>query len=172
MQLLNKIRGMLKRILLILLIIFVAIQFIRPDKNLHPGTQQNNISAIYSVPGHVDSTLAVACKDCHSNNTRYPWYNNIQPVAWFLDNHVTHGKGSFNLDEFATYPAWRKYDKISEVKKQMDKGEMPLSSYTWIHKDAILSNAQKDSVITWSEAIKKRMEQQYPADSLAKPKRH
>src|ERR1700759_4877825 len=143
---------MLKKILLLLLIILLAIQFIRPQKNIHPGIQPADISNLYAVPADVDTILVKACKDCHSNNTRYPWYNNLQPVAWFLANHVKDGTHSFNLNEFATYPIWRQYDKISEVKKQIDKGDMPLSSYTWIHKDAILTNEQKDSIINWSES--------------------
>ncbi len=159
---------MLKRILLIVFIILLAIQFIRPGKNIHPGSQPNDISTVYAVPASVDSILAKACKDCHSNNTRYPWYNNVQPVAWFLANHVTDGKRSFNLNEFATYTAARKYDKITEVKKQVDKGEMPLSSYTLIHTDARLTEAEKDTVFAWSESIRKQMEAQYPKDSLEK----
>ncbi len=161
----------MKRILLILLIILIAIQFFKPQKNLHPLAQPNDISTLYPIPANVDTILIHACKDCHSNNTRYPWYNNVQPVAWFLDNHVRDGKRSFNLNEFATYPAWRQYDKISEVKKQINKGEMPLSSYTWIHKDAILTEAQKNAIDGWSEGIKKQMEAKYPQDSLQKPKR-
>jgi len=161
----------MKRILFFLLIVFIAIQFIRPEKNIHPGVQPNDISVLYPIPANVDSILIVACKDCHTNNTRYPWYNNVQPVAWFLSNHVIDGKRSFNLNEFTTYPAWRQYDKVSEVKKQIDKGEMPLSSYTWIHKDAILTDAQKTAIETWSEGIKKQMEAKYPQDSLQKPKR-
>ena len=162
----------MKRILFFLLIVFIAIQFIRPEKNIHSGVQPNDISVLYPVPADVDSILVVACKDCHSNNTRYPWYNNVQPVAWFLANHVTDGKRSFNLNEFATYPAWRQYDKVSEVKKQIDKDEMPLSSYTWIHKDAILTDAEKTAIESWSEGIKKQMEAKYPQDSLQKPKRN
>src|SRR3954469_10883827 len=161
----------MKRILLVIIIILIAIQFYRPQKNIHPAAQPNDISSLYAVPANVDSILFVACKDCHSNNTRYPWYNNVQPVAWFLDNHVRGGKRSFNLNEFTTYPTWRQYDKISEVKKQIDKGDMPLSSYTWIHKDAILTDAQKNIIELWSEGIKKQMEAKYPQDSLQKPKR-
>ena len=149
-----------------MLIILIVIQFIRPQKNIHPGPQPSDISTLYPVPADVDSLLVVACKDCHSNNTRYPWYNNIQPVAWFLDNHVKDGKQSFNLNEFATYPVARQYDKIEEIKKQLDKGEMPLSSYTLIHKDAKLTDAQKEKVIGWSEGIRKQMEAKYPKDSL------
>ncbi len=159
---------MLKRILLIVLIILLAIQFIRPAKNIHPGVQPNDISTVYPVPADVDTILIHACKDCHSNNTRYPWYNNLQPVAWFLDSHVRDGKKSFNLNEFATFPVWRQYDKISEVKKQIDEGDMPLSSYTLIHKDAILTEGQKNTIESWSEGIKKLMEEKYPKDSLVK----
>jgi Haem-binding domain len=161
---------MVKKILLALIIIFIAIQFIKPKKNIHPVQQPNDISTIYAMPTDVDSILIIACKDCHSNNTRYPWYNRVQPVAWFLSNHVEDGTRSFNLNEFATYPIWRQYDKISEVKKQIDKGDMPLSSYTWIHKDAILSDAQKNLVESWSEGIKKQMESKYPKDSLERKK--
>jgi len=161
---------MVKKILLVLLIIFVVIQFIRPEKNIHPGPQPADISTLYPIPADVDSILSVACKDCHSNNTRYPWYNNIQPVAWFLANHVKDGKSSFNLNEFATYPLARQYDKIEEIKKQIDKGDMPLSSYTLIHKDAILSDAQKNKVVSWSENIRKEMEAKYPKDSLIRRK--
>ena len=161
---------MIKKLLLVLLIILVVIQFIKPKKNIHPGPEPADISTLYLVPANVDSILVVACKDCHSNNTRYPWYNNIQPVAWFLANHVTDGKRSFNLNEFATYPVARQYDKIEEIKKQIDKGDMPLSSYTLIHKDAVLSDAQKNTIINWSENIRKQMEAKYPKDSLVRRK--
>ena len=157
---------MVKKILWVLLIIFIAIQFIKPQKNIHPVSQPNDIATLYTVPANIDSILVVACKDCHSNNTRYPWYNKIQPVAWFLANHVKDGTHSFNLNEFATYPIWRQYDKISEVKKQIDKGDMPLSSYTLIHTDARLTDVQKNTIESWSEGIKKQMEAKYPKDSL------
>jgi hypothetical protein len=159
---------MLKKILLLLLIILVAVQFIKPQKNIHQGIQPADISNLYTIPADVDTILVKACKDCHSNNTRYPWYNNMQPVAWFLANHVTDGKRSFNLNEFTTYPIWRQYDKITEVKKQIDKKDMPLSSYTLIHADARLSDAEKNTLINWSENIRKQMEAKYPKDSLEK----
>ena len=157
---------MVKKILVVLLVILIVIQFIKPQKNIHAGPQPADISTLYPVPADVDSLLVVACKDCHSNNTRYPWYNNFQPVAWFLSNHVKDGTRSFNLNEFATYPVARQYDKIEEIKKQIDKGDMPLLSYTIIHKDAKLTEAEKNKIISWSENIRKEMEAKYPKDSL------
>ena len=157
---------MFKKILLLLLVILIGIQFIRPQKNIHPGPQPADISVIYPVPANVDSVLSKACKDCHSNNTRYPWYNNIQPVAWWLKSHIDDGKRSFNLNEFASYPAARQYDKVKEIKKQIDEGEMPISSYTLIHTDARLTDEEKKAIISWSENIRKQMESKYPKDSL------
>jgi len=159
---------LLKKILLILLLIFIVIQFIRPQKNIHTGSQPSAISTIYTVPANVDSILVKACKDCHSNNTRYPWYNNIQPVTWFLNNHVIEGKEELNFDEFATYKISRQYHKLEEIKKQIDKDEMPLSSYTLIHRDAVLTEADKHELISWSEGIRKQMEAKYPKDSLVR----
>jgi hypothetical protein len=162
---------MVKKILGVLLIILIAIQFIKPQKNIHPGEQPGDISTLYAVPEDVDTILAIACKDCHSNNTRYPWYNNFQPVAWFLANHVKDGTRSFNLNQFATYPVARQYDKIEEIKKQIDNGDMPLSSYTIIHRDARLTDGEKNTIITWSENIRKDMEAKYPKDSLIRKKK-
>ncbi|MEO6836817.1 MAG: heme-binding domain-containing protein [Ginsengibacter sp.] len=162
---------MIKKILIVLLIILIIIQFIRPQKNIHEGPEPADISTLYPIPADVDSILTIACKDCHSNNTRYPWYNNFQPSAWYLADHVKDGKRSFNLNEFATYPVARQYDKIQEIKKQIDKGDMPISSYTLIHRDAILSDAEKKTIINWSENIRQQMEAKYPKDSLERKRR-
>ena len=147
--------------------IFIAIQFVKPVKNIHPGKQPADISVLYSVPAGIDTILIKACKDCHSNNTRYPWYNNIQPVAWWLNDHINTGKNEVNFNEFASYPIAEQYDKIKSIKHQVDKGEMPLSSYTLIHTNAKLSATKKNLLITWSENIRKQIESKYPKDSLA-----
>jgi len=159
---------MLKKILLVLLLILVVIQFIRPQKNIHIGSQSSAISTIYTVPANVDSILVKACKDCHSNNTRYPWYNKIQPVTWYLNSHVIDVKDELNFDEFATYKISRQYHKLEEIKEQIEKSEMPLSSYTLIHRDAILTDAEKHILINWSEGLRKQMEAKYPKDSLVR----
>lgn len=157
---------MLKKILLILLLVLIAIQFIRPEKNIHPQPGPADISTVYAVPADVDSILVKACNDCHSNNTRYPWYNNIQPVAWWLKDHVDEGKEDLDFNEFAAYPAWKKYDNMKEIKKQVDEGEMPISAYRLVHTDARLTDAEKKTLTLWSENIRQQMEAQYPKDSL------
>src|SRR6476659_8641049 len=110
-------KKVLKRILIILLIIFVLIQFIRPEKNRSEGKGPNDISTLYPVPDSVESILKVACYDCHSNNTRYPWYAEIQPVAWWLNGHIVDGKKDLNFSEFAKYRIRKQYIKFEQIIK-------------------------------------------------------
>jgi hypothetical protein len=158
----------LRKLLLLLLIVFIVIQFFRPKKNISEGPQPNNIAAAYPVPENVKVILAKACDDCHSNNTRYPWYNNIQPVAWWLNDHVQEGKGDLNFDEFTTYRLRKQYNRLEQTKELVDKGEMPLKSYTWIHKDAILTDQEKQALYSWVETSRAAMEAKYPMDSLVR----
>ena len=163
-------KKVLKIILIVLLIIFVLIQFIRPEKNRSEGISPNDISTIYPVPDSIQSILKVACNDCHSNNTRYPWYAEVQPVAWWLNEHIKDGKHELNFSEFAKYRIRRQYVKLDQTIKLVKKNEMPLPSYTWIHKDAILSDQQKHAIASWASSIRDTIEARYPPDSLVRQK--
>lgn len=162
---------MIKKTLLILLIILVCIQFIKPEKNIAANASVNNISTVYTVPEEVKSILQKSCYDCHSNNTVYPWYANIQPVAWWLNDHIEEGKEEINFDEFATYRPARQYRKLKEIHDEVDEGEMPLSSYTLIHSNAKLSESDKKKLLDWIASTKTVMESKYPADSLTLKKK-
>ena len=151
-------RNWLKTILLILFFLFLVIQFYQPDKNNNSITATNDIHSMVSVPDTVQQLLKVACYDCHSNNTNYPWYTNIQPVGWWLNDHIEEGKAHLNFNEFANIPPRngkttreRQLKKLEEVKETIEKSEMPLASYTLIHKEAKLNPAQKQLIIEWSE---------------------
>lgn len=149
---------MIKKILLALGVILIIIQFIKPEKNIALGAQPNAISTKYTVPDTVNQLLSVACKDCHSNNTVYPWYSNIQPVAWWLDDHVKEGKRKFNLDEFTTYTLKRQDHKLEELIESQEDHWMPLDSYTWIHRDAALTDAQRKVLVDWANATRKQIQ--------------
>ncbi len=140
---------MLKKILLFLLLAFIIIQFIRPAKNIAARGPQH-IEAIYPMPDNVKSIMRVACYDCHSDSTRYPWYNNVQPITWWLNDHVSEGKDELNFSQFGTYTAKRKIKKLQKMIKEINEGEMPLDSYTWIHKDAKLTPEQKKAIEDWA----------------------
>ena len=159
---------MIKKILLVILLAFIVIQFFRPKKNIHPGAQPYTISAAFTVPGDVKTILDKACLDCHSNNTRYPWYNNIQPVAWWLAHHVKEGKEHLNLDEYTNKSLRFQYHKMEEVDEMVEKSEMPLKSYTWGHSDAKLTPEERDKIRNWAHSVMDTMKARYPIDSLVR----
>lgn len=148
----------LKRILIILLIGFIVIQFFRPEKNISAQTSPNDISTLHTVPGDVKLILDKACNDCHSNNTRYPWYAEIQPVAWWLADHVEEGKAHMNFSEFASYNLRKQYHKLEETEEMIKEKHMPLDSYTWMHRDADLTTEEQQTLAQWSVGIRKQME--------------
>jgi hypothetical protein len=155
-----------KRILFILSVIFIIIQFNRPARNIGEIKPVNEITAAFAVPSDLQHILRTSCYDCHSNNTRYPWYVNIQPFGWFMESHIKEGKGKMNFSEFATYPLRRQYNKFNDIIENVSDGEMPLPSYLLIHTDAKLSDAQKKKLIDWANAMRDSMQTKYPADSL------
>lgn len=163
-------KKVLKTILIVLLIAFILIQFIRPAKNEGQEIPANQIAAIHQVPDDVQQILKASCNDCHTNNTYYPWYSKIQPVAWILDDHIVEGKKELNFSIFATYPAYRRYKKFKEIAKEVKDGDMPIFSYTFIHRDASLNADQKLLVENWAANAMKEMEAKFPPDSLVKPK--
>lgn len=157
--------------MLFLLAALVVIQFFHPKKNKAEGPQPNYIGNNFNIPDDVKSILAKACNDCHSNNTRYPWYTNIQPVHWWMNKHTRNGKKGINFDEYTNRPLRYQYHKMEELIDQVKEGEMPLNSYTWIHKDAILTDAEKSKITSWARSVMDTMKAKYPIDSLIRPKK-
>ncbi len=163
-------KSVFKKIGLFLLAGLVIIQFIRPAKNIHTVDASKQISTVVTVPENVNKIFQKACYDCHSNNTTYPWYSNIQPVYFWLNHHINEGKGELNFDEFASYRLRKQYGKMKKIISEVEENEMPLSSYTWIHKDAILTIEEKTAITNWATSIMDSMKAKYPIDSLVKKK--
>lgn len=139
-----------KKILVFLLIALVIVQvYPRPKKNVADGPSPNDITAVMQIEEPVLNILKTSCYDCHSDNTYYPWYANIQPVAMWLGNHIKEGKMELNFSQFATYSAKKKDHKLEEIAEQIERHEMPLKSYTLIHTNAKLSAEQAAIVMDW-----------------------
>ncbi len=142
------------KIVFAFLAILVLIQFVRPEKNLAMGNQPNDIFAHHPASAEVQGIFKKACYDCHSNNTQYPWYANVQPLAWWINDHVEEGKGELNFSEFATYKPKKARHKLDEVAGEVDEHEMPLKSYTWIHAEAKLTDSERKLVIDWAKSTR------------------
>jgi hypothetical protein len=148
---------MLKKIALTLLVALILIQFISPKKNLATTRTPQHIENTYAVPANVQAILARACYDCHSDSTRYPWYNRVQPVAWWLANHVDEGKNELNFSQFGGYTKKRKDHKLEELTEMVKEGEMPLNSYTWMHGDAKLTAEERTALIAWANNLRSQI---------------
>ena len=161
---------MIRKILIVLLAALITIQLFHPKKNKTEGLQPNYIGNNFAMPADVKTILAKACNDCHSNNTRYPWYATFQPVHWWLNKHIKEGKKGFNIDEYTSRNLRYQYNKMEDVVEQIKEGEMPLNSYTLIHKDARLTDEERGKITHWAQAIMDTMKAKYPIDSLIRKK--
>ena len=159
---------MLRRIILLMLAVLIIIQLFHSKQNIREEEpiKDNNIETVLAVPSEVSGILLYSCYDCHSNNTDYPWYAEIQPIDWWINRHIREGKKELNFDEFAAYSARRQYKKLEEINEVVQEGEMPLKAYTLIHKEAKLSEAQKRSIATWVSTSLEYMKSIHSPDSL------
>jgi hypothetical protein len=144
---------MIKKIALLLLALIVIAQFIRPAKNVAAVAGPNDIATKHPVPANVAALLQRACYDCHSNNTKYPWYAEVQPAGWWLAEHVNDGKRHLNFSEFAAYTPKRAKTKAGEIVDEVEEKKMPLKSYTWMHPEARLTVEEIKLIIAWAEDL-------------------
>ncbi|MDP5158161.1 MAG: heme-binding domain-containing protein [Flaviramulus sp.] len=145
---------LIKKILLALLLVFVVAQFFGPEKNLGNLSSIEPFLAETNPPEDVKLILKETCYDCHSDVTRYPWYNNITPVNYWLNDHVKDGKKHFNMSNWEGSSVKRKDHKFEELIEMVEEKEMPLESYTWTHSEAKLSDNQIKSVVDWAKNVR------------------
>lgn len=144
----------IKKIVLLLLVVFIIAQFFGPDKNEGDFTSVEAFYADTNPPEDVKIILENACNDCHSDSTNYPWYSNITPVNYWLADHIEHGTKHFNVSKWNDYSDKKKDHKLDELIEMVDEKEMPLESYTWAHGEAKLSQDQIDAVINWAKTVR------------------
>jgi hypothetical protein len=147
---------MKQKIFIGLVLVLVAIQFVRPERNLSATpafTGPDDITVKFSTPPEVKQILATSCYDCHSNQTRYPWYAEVQPVAWFLAHHINEARRELNFSTFGAYPLKRQLKKLEAMSDEVHERGMPLKSYTLIHRDARLTDAQAAAFSAWADGI-------------------
>jgi len=138
-----------KKVLIALLIVFVGIQFFPAKRNQSDKMLPTDITLIYNVPKNVQSIFETSCYNCHSNNTVYPWYNKVQPIAWLLQFHIEEGKSELNFNEFGSYSMRKRKSKLKAMANQIKDGDMPLFSYTLMHGDAKITKNKKTLLLNW-----------------------
>lgn len=147
----------LKVVALILFVVFVAIQFYRPDRATPPIVEAATLENSTNVPAPVEAILTRSCNDCHTYKTEYPLYAQVAPVSYFLDGHITEGRQRLNLSEWNGYEKARKRRKLDQMCEQVTSREMPLPSYLYIHWGAKLSDEDIKTLCDWTDQEKARL---------------
>jgi len=145
---------LLKKIGLVLLLVFIVAQFFSPEKN--QGNTEDLIAFLNETKPspEVKTILETTCFDCHSSNTKYPWYDKITPINFWLNEHVEDGKKHLDFSKWSDYSIKRKDHKFEEIAEEVEEKKMPLPSYTWTHGDANLSDAQIKAVVDWVNQVR------------------
>jgi hypothetical protein len=152
----------IKILSIVLMLGFTAIQLKRPDRTNPPINLDYTLEAHAQVTPQVSAILSRACADCHSDQTRWPWYSNVAPVSWIVSGHVVDGRRSLNFSEWDKpnqngKKKMRPSDKLQEMCFMTQGGAMPLDSYTMIHKDAKLSSDDIQTLCDWTERERERL---------------
>ena len=140
---------LLKRAACVSVAVAVGIQFVRRARTNPATDTSRTLFARTQVPPLTAEVLQRACRDCHSNDTRWPWYSHVAPLSWFVIDHVNHGRSHF------TYSDWAKYDPPEAqrlIKKSCElsrTAEMPLPSYLRLHTDARLTARDVEALCAW-----------------------
>ena len=135
----------MKKTIIIFITILIAIQLVPIDKNNPPIDQSINLKA----PKEVESILKKACYDCHSNETKWPFYANIAPLSFSISSHVKDGREALNFSEWKNIDPKIKIKRIQRAIKTTQNGMMPLPTYLWLHKEAKLTKEEKRVLTTW-----------------------
>ena len=143
-------------IILGLIVTFVCLQFIQPEKNdSAPG--DNHIVARGDLPEKIKALLEESCFDCHSNYTRYPWYDNIAPSSWYVARHIREGKDKLNFSDWGKLEAFDKITSLVAIREQVNSGEMPLRSYLLLHRKAHLTKEQVKEISDWADKLSEQI---------------
>ena len=144
-------RQWVKRIGLATLFLLLAIQFIPVNRNNPAVYPSRSIYAAQPMPAEVRAVFERSCKDCHTNETVWPWYSVVAPVSWLVARDVHQARHKMNFSEWGSYPAQQKEDRLEEICEQVTKGEMPDRKYVLLHRSARITPREREAVCQWTE---------------------
>jgi hypothetical protein len=128
----------------VLLAALAAIQLI-PVERTNPPVETD-----VAAPEEVENLLTRACYDCHSNETRWPWYAHVAPMSWLIANDVKEGRRELNFSAWNQFTGARRARKFKEIVEQLERGKMPQWYYILLHPDAKLLPGDKEMILNWA----------------------
>ncbi len=152
-------RTWIKYALLGLLAFLVIAQLFRPDRSVPETPPEQDFLAITQPPVPIMEIIQTVCYDCHGHTTVYPWYAEIAPVSWWLQDHINEGRSHLNFSIWGSYSPKKAAHKLEECFEEVASGEMPLNSYTWMHANARLTEEQRSALVGWFKQEYAKVEQ-------------
>lgn len=146
-----------KWVVIIIACLFILLQFKRPARTNPVSESSQSIEAHTQMTPQVKEILDRSCRDCHSNNTEWPWYTNVAPVSWWIADHVNEGRKRLNLSEWGKLDKDRQEKKLQQICDEVEDGAMPLPSYLPLHPKAKLSEQDKKTLCDWTAAERERL---------------
>lgn len=138
----------------ILLLIVAALQFVRPERTNPPVDPADRLQAHLEVPAEVQAILDRSCRDCHTNETRWPWYSAVAPMSFLLVHDVTEGRDELNFSEWGQYDDETLDQQLDHICKQVTDGAMPLKPYALMHPEARLSSRDAERLCQWTSQVR------------------
>ena len=132
----------------VLLLGLAATQLIQPNTVNPPVDPARSLWNDRRMDPRVAGILRRACADCHSHETKWPWYSRISPFSWFVASHVVKGRTKLNFSDWSGSPD---QDLLEEIADAIVKKHMPLASYLWIHSKSRLSKSDQDVLLAWTD---------------------
>jgi hypothetical protein len=148
-------------------LVLAALQLTNPARTNPPVAPGRDLLATQAPPAEITSLLRAACYDCHSHETKWPWYSRIAPMSWLVVDHVNEGRKRINFSNWPHDDPQRAAKKWNRVSDEVRSGDMPLPSYTWIHPQAQLPAGQREFLVKWAEQEARRL--QTDAGAEARP---
>lgn len=129
----------MKKILYWVLGFAIVIQFIRPDFQ-NPKADE---AVALKADAKVMSVLKNSCYDCHSNETKYPWYHNVAPISWVMANHINQGRKALDFSNWENIDPKIKLERLNRAKQMIHNQLMPKPEYLITHENAVLTSEEK-----------------------------
>lgn len=147
----------LKYIAVICLVALVIIQFIPANLPATSDDSSLDLGNTETLPPEVKLILQRACYDCHSNQTVYPWYSNVAPVSWLVARDTRLGRDELNFSTWAELSKRKKIKTLGNIAEEVEDKKMPLKIYTFVHRDAILTDHEIETLSTWTKSLSKKI---------------
>jgi len=142
-----------RKVAIVAATVFIGLQAIPAERGNPPVDSSRTIFASEALPAKVEMVLRRSCQDCHSNQTRWPWYSYVAPMSWIVAHDVHAARRQMNFSEWAGYSEKKREERLNGICEQVVNGDMPEGKYALIHRRARISADERAAICQWVEHL-------------------